>query len=325
MRRMNASLCSSRLLRFLSGGRKTGQIHSVFENATNIEMEDGFIFALLPEKIPPNPRSVILPENEWAAYHSVVPRVGEEVLLEEKKLEIPHKEIRIGFGSAKSWDPLPSLMGSPSSINEIRQKVRVLERFLCHNTQNGRAGEPFRERLYHVFENIPYTAFSEASSNVFRKRLFHASEELFLRISNNHCEDLSAALDDLIGLGPGLTPSGDDLLTGVMGAGIYYSLICPAICGEVKKVNSQVAMRARKRTTVFGEMMLSDASREELVQPLGQLLQRLLFSKKEGNLLAYARRVTAIGDSSGKDMLAGVILGMEAFTGLGQKLQHAMQ
>lgn len=325
MRRMNASLVSSRLLRFLSVGRKTGQIHSVFEHATNIQMEDGFIFTLLPEKIPPNPRSVILSENEWAAYHSVAPRVGEEVLLGEKKLEIPNNEIQIGFGSAKSWDPVPSLIGSPSSINEIRQKLRVLEGFLCHNTQNGRADKPFRERLYHVFENIPYTAFSEASSNVFRKRLFHASEELFLRISNNHCEDLAETLDNLIGLGPGLTPSGDDLLTGVMGAGIFYSLICPAIFGEVKKVNSQVAMSAGKRTTVFGEMMLCDASKGELVQPLGQLLQRLLCNKKEGNLLAYARCVAAIGESSGKDMLAGVILGMEAFIGLGQKLKHAMQ
>jgi len=321
---MDASLVSTKLLQAFSRGEKQCKIHSQFENATNLEMEDGFIFNLLPEKISPNPRSLILPESEWEVYRYHPPSVGEEVLLKQKRLEISDRGLNVEFGGAKSWSPLPSLPGRPLRISEIRLNLDVLERTLCASMRHDGEERPFEERLRDVFEALEYKALSENSRKIFRNRMSTASEELFFHIANGEFLNALKGVDKLIGLGPGLTPSGDDLLTGVMGSGVFYSLAFPAISREVECLNSEIAARAFKRTTVFGQMMLSDASRGEVVQSLGGLLQTLLCGKEAGSLFRKARRVMAIGESSGKDILAGVILGMDAFISLGQKIKRAI-
>jgi hypothetical protein len=318
VRRMDASLVSTKLLQAFSGGQKRCKVHSQFENATNLEMEDGFIFSLLPDKIPPNPRSMILPEREWAMYRYHPPLVGDEVLLKEKRLEISDRGLNVEFEGAKQWNPLPSLPSRPLRTSETRRNLDVLENTLRADTPHGGERKPFEERLRGVFEAIEYKALSENSRNIFRSRISEACEELFFRLANGEFVNALKAVDKLIGLGPGLTPSGDDLLTGMMAAGAFYSMVCPAISLRVRSLNSQIAARAFKRTTVFGQMMLSDASGGEVVQPLGDLLQTLLCSEEDGSLFRKARQVMAIGESSGKDILAGVILGMEGFLNLGE-------
>jgi hypothetical protein len=322
---MNASLVSTKLLQAFSKGEKRCKIHSQFENATNFEMEDGFIFNLLTDKIPPNPRSLILPEREWAVYRHHLPSAGEEVLLKQKRLEIPARGLNVKFGSAKPWNPLPSLPGRPLGMSEIRRSLGMLERSLCADMFHDMQKRPFEERLRDVFEAIEYRALSEDSRKIFRNRISKASEDLFFHIGNREFGKALNAIDKLIGLGPGLTPSGDDLLTGVMAAGAFYSLVFPAISLDIRSLNSQIAASACKRTTVFGQMMLSDASRGEVVQSLGELLQALLCRKEDGSLFRKARRVMAIGESSGKDILAGVILGMEGFLELEEKMKNKMR
>jgi hypothetical protein len=317
-RRMDASLVSTKLLQAFSRGRKRCKVHSQFENATNLEMEDGFIFTLLPDKIPPNPRGMILPEREWAMYRYHPLSVGEEVLLKEKRLEVPGRGLNVGFEGAEPWNPLPSLPGRPLRTSEIRRNLDVLEKTLRAGAPHGGEREPFEVRLRGVFEAIEYNALSEDSRNIFRNRIFEACEELFFCLANGEFVNALKAVDKLIGLGPGLTPSGDDLLTGMMAAGVFYGMVCPGISLQVRSLNSQIAARAFNRTTVFGRMMLSDASGGEVVQPVGELLQTLLCSKEEGSLFRKARQVMAIGESSGKDMLAGVIFGMEGFLNLGE-------
>jgi hypothetical protein len=325
-RRMDASLVSTKLLRAFSGGEKRCKIHSQFENATNLEVEDGFIFSLLPDRIPLNPRSMIFPEREWAVYRHHLPSAGEEVLLKQKRLEIPARGIDVRFGSAKPWNPLPYLPGRPLGMSDIRRNLGKLERTLCTDVFHGIQKRPFEERLHELFEAIEYRALSEDSRKIFRNRISKASEELFSHIGNGEFVKALNAIDKLIGLGPGLTPSGDDLLTGVMAAGAFYSLAFPAISLEIRSLNSQIAASAFKRTTVFGQVMLSDASRGEVVQSLGELLQTLLCSRKEdGSLFRKVRRVMAIGESSGKDILAGVILGMEGFLELEEKMKKKMR
>lgn len=323
-RRIDASLVSTRLLEVFSRGEKHGKIHSHFENATNLEMEDGYIFNLLPEKSSPNPRSLILPETEWAVYVHHLPSVGEEVLVREKRLEILDRGLNVEFGATESWNPLPSLPGRPLKIGEIRINLDLLQEVLCADMRHGGKESLFAERLYHLFEAIEYKALSKDSRKLFRDRISKASEELLFHIGNGQFVNVLRDIDKLVGMGPGLTPSGDDVLTGVMGAGAFYSLAFPAMSFEIRSLNSQIAERAFKRTTVFGQIMLSDASRGEVVQSLGVLLQTLLCRKEDGSLPKKAREVMALGESSGKDMLSGVILGVSAYISLGQKASKAM-
>ena len=76
MMEVNASLLSSKLFRLFTNRELQGKIHSRFQNAINIELDDRFLFNFLPEKIPPNSRSLVLPLTEWNSIQDLFLPVG---------------------------------------------------------------------------------------------------------------------------------------------------------------------------------------------------------------------------------------------------------
>jgi hypothetical protein len=106
---------------------------------------------------------------------------------------------------------------------------------------------------------------------------------------------IEAAVQQLAGLGGGLTPAGDDYLIGVMAA-LWLS--------GYKNWPAQIAATAAPRTTTLSAAFLQAAGRGEFIEPWHDLVQALVGGRPEtfGHAL---RRVAQFGASSGVDALAG--------------------
>lgn len=132
--------------------------------------------------------------------------------------------------------------------------------------------------------------------------------------------DLSAFIDTasgLIGLGPGLTPSGDDFLIGWFASAQF-------IGGESQRIAQAVAQQiveaAYARTTILSAQYVMHATRGEWSEPLRNLVlacQMWLESKGEKDchnsaerIRLEATRLLTIGATSGSDSLAGFIIGL---------------
>lgn len=106
----------------------------------------------------------------------------------------------------------------------------------------------------------------------------------------------------LIGLGSGLTPAGDDVLTGVIAvfrmAGTDPWFDRPA---------GQIADRAQGKTTVTSAAMLRHAARGELPERLADYIA----AKSETGLVRTRSLLQAVGHSSGRDMMRGVALALD--------------
>ena len=76
MVQVKASLLSTNLLHRIANSKIRSRIHSRFEHAIDIELEDGYLFNLLPETIPPNSRSLIHPRQEWQLIHTLQDELG---------------------------------------------------------------------------------------------------------------------------------------------------------------------------------------------------------------------------------------------------------
>jgi hypothetical protein len=122
-------------------------------------------------------------------------------------------------------------------------------------------------------------------------------------------------LADLVGLGEGLTPSGDDILVGVL-AGLDLlctarpgaSVLRQALCGLLD------AERLARTSQLSGQML--HAARAGLYpEPLLELVARIGRSTlTRGDLPAIERaahRLSSIGHSSGRAMMWGLLLSME--------------
>jgi hypothetical protein len=113
-----------------------------------------------------------------------------------------------------------------------------------------------------------------------------------------------AATMDLIGLGVGLTPSGDDYLVGFL-AGLEASRQPghPALAAAI-------AANAPSRTTEIGASMLIHAARGEYAERLHDVL--LAIASPSGEELDRAIvRALAYGATSGADTLVGLLAAMD--------------
>ncbi|MGI9498623.1 MAG: DUF2877 domain-containing protein, partial [Geminicoccaceae bacterium] len=112
---------------------------------------------------------------------------------------------------------------------------------------------------------------------------------------------------DLLGLGPGLTPSGDDLLAGLL-------ITCHRL-GErpvAWRVGDALLRAAPERTTRISLSHLAAAAAGGGAAPLHGLLEALA----EGDRVEIVRTLDAaakIGHSSGYDALGGIILALQAW------------
>jgi len=318
MTRVKATLLSAKLFARIVDREVKGEIHSRFENAINIELEDGYLFNILPEIIPPNSRSLVLPLREWHLIRSRVPTHGMTVLSRKSQLEIPALAVKITYGPSKLWDPTPSLPGPPITSSKIRRNLEMVSAIIARFAGPANSTKILMTEPQQLLEKIPYRAISGASRDTFIRTTCEASHDLLVSIRSLDFQGVSKASSRLIGLGPGLTPSGDDVLAGFMAAGIFFSLAHEGLRPAVQRINSWIISKVPGRTTTHSQILLNDASRGEIVRPLGQLLQGILCGDEVLSLISLTRQVMALGESSGKDTLVGVLIGLEAFMRLEQ-------
>ena len=121
----------------------------------------------------------------------------------------------------------------------------------------------------------------------------------------------AAAARPLVGMGPGLTPSGDDALAGMEAA--LHALGHPA-AGFLAVALDDVV----ERTTAVSATLLRHAARGEFAERIHRLLAALL-GKDDAALPGAVERAAAWGATSGMDGLVGVLAGLDAAAASGQR------
>ena len=143
-------------------------------------------------------------------------------------------------------------------------------------------------------------------------------DAVLMRARPHVCEMVSArARDDaagfaeaarpLLGLGEGLTPSGDDLVGGALFAGSLSGSTDPAWDAAIARLVAD----ARMRTHPISARLLADLAAGEAWAPLHDLASALICADMNAAHRS-ARELTTLGDSSGWSLLAGVIVGLSA-------------
>ena len=128
---------------------------------------------------------------------------------------------------------------------------------------------------------------------------------------------IEEATRGLAGLGPGLTPSGDDVLGGFAAIMALLSTQLSTDFRSRKHIASKIASEAKPRTTKLSGALLEFASRGEVSEQLGTLLLTLMLPDEEfETVFKAADHVLAFGASSGGDTLLGMLLGLRALEGI---------
>lgn len=112
----------------------------------------------------------------------------------------------------------------------------------------------------------------------------------------------------LTGLGPGLTPSGDDFVCGLLAALSFHRASCGP--GPAPEFLDALAQAAGARTSVFSAQMLHGAARGLVSEDMTGWLAAV--HRGEIDAISHAtRRLINFGHTSGIDTLCGLITGLE--------------
>ena len=113
----------------------------------------------------------------------------------------------------------------------------------------------------------------------------------------------------LLGLGPGLTPAGDDLV----GAALFARRTMAAAPSEAAawaRVAARLIEAARERSHPVAAALFRDLATLQSFAPLHRLAAGLAAQADDDEVLDAMRALVAIGHSSGFEMLAGFMIGI---------------
>jgi len=116
--------------------------------------------------------------------------------------------------------------------------------------------------------------------------------------------------EQLVGLGPGLTPSGDDYLGGLLFTAHHLKTAYPTEFSWGAGPVLDLLHQARPLTNRISHTILSDLTHGHGPEPLHDLVRLLLQAEPTERLLRSVYRLARIGHTSGWDMLSGALTGM---------------
>jgi len=229
-----------------------------------------------------------------------------EVLRKDGEILIGGKAVLVSIQHAKLYRTEMHFPTKPRSISEIRANVAVVARTATRRGHHQGLGGliPFL-----VPSGMDKTK-RPAELNSFSRLALPRVRSLLGKIREGRISELGTEVQNLVGLGPGLTPSGDDMLSGLM---VSLALIAHNLKGDterVRRVNGEIALSARKRTTMLSEEYLSHAARGETNEHFQQLIKKML-TALPNEAKRSAELVLNVGETSGTDTVLGILLGFQ--------------
>ncbi len=261
--------------RYLTAGRRRGRVVSSFSGGINLLFEDGEAF------VPVQTQTV--PLHPWAIEVSGDPlRLPDGTLVFANGGELTLGNVRISLSDAQVEDLLlPPISEEEAAI--ARRNLPLLARFV-EEARKEHPPDPFQPEIDAIVER------------------WHETGD-------------PTVLLDLIGLGAGSTPSGDDVLLGIIAGMSLLEGVDDQAKETLDRLRTDIQEKARARTPIPSAQMLLAACDRSFPEPVLALLKRLTSPNvSEGDLRDGAERVAQLGHHSGLATLVGLVHGLDGQT-----------
>lgn len=254
------------------------ELHSVFGSAANLCAGDRLIACTI---------------DNISAPHGVEMAPGDLAQLQHLR--------RVGPTEKLVWNTLDGSIVSRSHTVSILSAARltVFDTTLVVGGTEGISSQ-LERLLQHLSRDRPPTGFGDDWS------LLTESRRIRRAVSSLHECTLDEAVLYWIGRGPGLTPSGDDLLLGIIAALWFAGAINAA---RMTAMRDALETAARRSTTAVSVEYLHYACQGMVIGALRELLNALR-TLDPSNVIEAANRLRRHGHTSGADCLLGAIVAL---------------
>nr|WP_282558894.1 DUF2877 domain-containing protein [Providencia alcalifaciens] len=262
----------------------TGCIEQVFNKAINFSVNHQ-LYTLLSSQIDNAPNSCRLINKDFL---SCKINVGDSVF-------ILNNEIHIGENYAISF--LLCTTWKPSTIYFVAEKINDKDYLFFLKSKFNEIDSILNKRTHSLFNYQGNNLFYLESS----KKLNELRFSLINALMNKQSSEVANIVSQFIGLGIGLTPSGDDYLVGLMA----FLLLKNHPANSFYISFYQGILHSKGNTTPISAITLEKALDQGYRENMHQLIQCLVDGRNE-NIYPKILEILNIGSSSGCDMLFGI-------------------
>jgi hypothetical protein len=294
-------LCSCQIgntaFRSLAAGG-CGRVLAGFSRAAYLVTEQAEIFWLASEDTPMHPRGMRIagPFPKLAA--------GEQFFIENKCIRIA-SNFKVDFGDAPAWT-VPAI---PPETALAIEKVPLRVMRLFSNRSDLSQASGFGRLIPKILSLASGQPDEEAEIDPVLALAWPGVHEIANACLGGDMPGLWQEAETLVGLGAGLTPSGDDFLGGLL---FCINTIQRLYPGFIYLDSSEQALfieSARKRTHLISFTLLKDSANGRAVESLHEWIHSILSDPPpEANCPGSC--LTQIGHSTGWDLLAGALTGL---------------
>ena len=294
-----ADLVGAQANRLLSRPYFSGRVLAVMSKATYVETTAGEVFGLCPLSQPAHTR-MVLGHLDVAGLFP-----GGRVWTEGDRLLFENGAV-LSLDVAPVWEGRGVEPGEEVPLTELGRGFErvVRESLASHSGENLGLGLPLVAAVPGRQPPLPNASspFAAAAMGPVR-RVAEACR-------NGRLDRALHEADGLIGLGTGLTPSGDDFAGGLLFAAWHLSRAYPEQCPWDRDQVAELVAGCAGSTSRISYAFLQDFAGGQGPRPLHNLLNAMLTGGDVSETMTHVHRVTAIGSSSGWDMLTGMMTGM---------------
>lgn len=259
------------------------------------------------------PYGVILPDETAAELALLQP--GMRASFRRGRIHFPESGKLLDFSKADRWSSqltigAPGRCNLPANLGNLRKELR--------NSVSGREGlAPISDHIARLPE-----IHGMSDLNPFCRTAMPVLSNATRLWKEGRLSDVPAEMQKLLGLGPGLTPSGDDFVIGMMAVLWLASITDSRNAETFRGLAAKTGCWENDRTTGIGAFFVKQASLGRFPEKLQNLLTALSYAV-EGRILRAIRELLELGATSGRDMATGVIFGAHlVFERNGPAIQH---
>ncbi len=275
-------------------------VHSVFASAVNLQpVAGGQMLTLLASADGDSPQGIRL--DAWEQWSPDRLQAGMRAACRNGLLHFDGHPLTVDLREATCWDA-----GLPVLQVDLRE-AGIRAAWQC-------AWEALDKRQAEYASELRASqllAHEAASDTLWVQRASRSIHQVLRATFRGDSRDI-AAIQDLIGLGPGLTPAGDDLTAGYL-LGLRY-----ATRGGLERIEffwgvRSAVLEALDRAGDISRTYLYYAARGEPSGPIFGLVSAICSGASESTVLERAEAAMSLGHTSGMDVVMGLLLGAAAW------------
>ncbi len=305
-------------------------VHSVFQSALNLRLHNSDHLLTLTSSEADLPQGIRVDTPDGFTFENF--HVGEQVTCRDENLRLD--SLTVDLRRARHWQcDLPALEADTTSpafstawnfvwdaLNE-RQKLSDSEILAEEILRSCHCEKP--RRLSN--ERSEYIETSGDDREACRRRAISSQRHFYSYKINEAMRDLvhatqqhklndSSAIKSMIGLGSGLTPSGDDLLVGYM-AGLWCAVSDNKERWQFISELGEAVIHHSQQTNDISCTYLYHAAHGQVSSRLENLAEVICNGKDSEQLIKIAEAAMQSGHTSGMDSVTGLLTGLTAWDG----------